>query len=182
MESSTDIHRELISDCLKGDQQAHNRLYHLYARAMFNVAYRLTGNIHDAEDALQEAFIQVFRGLASYRFESSLGAWLKKIVVNTTINNMKKRRVELKYEPEIHKHKVTEEEIRPESLTVDQVLSKMELLPHSARVIFSLYLLEGYDHQEIASILNISESTSKTQYMRAKNKMKELLTTKHMIE
>jgi len=171
----TDIHEADIEDSLRGDERARRRLYDLYAKAMLNVCYRMTGNLHDAEDVLQEAFTVAFLKLNTYRYESSFGAWLKRIVINNSLNFLKKRRESLIYEAEIHKYEVYESDELPVGLTVEKVLSAMEKLPSGARIVFSLYLMEGYDHQEIAGILNISESTSKSQYMRARRRMQEIL-------
>jgi len=126
---------------------------------------------------LQESFSYAFRKLGSFRFESSFGAWLKRIVVNTCINHLKKKRVDLVYteqqnDPLPDDDFVDYEEIR---FKVDSVMKAMEKLPEGYRVVFSLYLLEGYDHKEIAQILGVSESTSKSQFLRAKQKIKEML-------
>ena len=160
-----------------GDVRAQYQLYSLYSRAMYNICYRMTGNQEEAEDMLQEAFSYAFSKLGSFRFESSFGAWLKRIVVNTCINHLKKRRVELVYadqhnDPEQEDDTVDYEEIH---FKVEEVMKALEKLPEGYRVVFSLYLLEGYDHREISGILGISESTSKSQYLRAKLKMKEIL-------
>jgi len=172
-----DIHRDVIESCILGDVRAQYQLYSLYAKAMYNICYRMTGNREEAEDMLQEAFSYAFSKLRSFRFESSFGAWLKRIVVNTCINHLKKRKVELVYpdtqnEPEPEEDFVDYGEIR---LKVEEVKKAVEQLPEGYRVIFSLYLLEGYDHGEISEILGISESTSKSQYLRAKLKIKEIL-------
>ena len=160
-----------------GDVRAQYQLYSLYSRAMYNICYRMTGNQEEAEDMLQEAFSYAFSKLGSFRFESSFGAWLKRIVVNTCINQLKKKRVELVYDdqhndPEPENDTVDYEEIR---FKEGEVMQALEKLPEGYRVVFSLYLLEGYDHREISGILGISESTSKSQYLRAKLKMKEIL-------
>lgn len=171
------IHGELIARCKAGDREAHFELYKLYKRAMFNVSYRITGREEDAEDALQEAFISAFRNLQSYRGDAAFGAWLKKIVVNKAINILKKRKYETM--PEDEQWDVAEEEAPAdykEELTVDRVKKAIDLLPDGYRAVLSLYLLEGYDHQEIAEILNITESTSKSQLNRAKSKLREILT------
>jgi RNA polymerase sigma-70 factor (ECF subfamily) len=146
---------------------------------MFNVAYRITSREEDAEDALQEAFISAFRNLESYRGDSAFGAWIKRIVVNKAINILKKRRFESI--PDDDRWDVAEENDSSEykeELTVDRVKHAIEQLPDGYRAVLSLYLLEGYDHQEIAEILTISESTSKSQLNRAKGKLRELLTAK----
>lgn len=140
----------------------------------------MTNHQEEAEDVLQEAFTYAFRRLASFRFESSFGAWLKRIVVNTCINHLKKKRVDLVYTQEDYQYDAA----TPEDEVVDygsikmevkRVLDAMRKLPDGYRVIISLYLLEGYDHREISEIMNISESTSKSQYLRAKKKIKEIL-------
>lgn len=146
---------------------------------MFNVGYRITGNEDDAEDVLQESFISAFRNLDGYRRDASFGSWLKKIVINKAINVLKKRKWELM--PEDNEFDVPEEESEQEylpSLSVDKVRNAIQQLPDGYRSVLSLYLLEGYDHQEIAEIMNITESTSKSQLNRAKNKLREILTIK----
>ena len=170
------IHEELIHRCQAGDQEAHFRLYKLYSRAMYNVGYRITGNEEDAEDVLQEAFISAFKNLNSYRGDSSFGSWMKKIVINKAINVLKKRKWELM--PENEEFDVPAEEpeqaYRPE-LQVEMVRNAIMQLPDGYRSVLSMYLLEGYDHQEIAGIMGITESTSKSQLNRAKSKLRELL-------
>lgn len=173
------IHADLIQQCKAGDRAAHYKLYRLYAKAMFNVSYRITGSEEDAEDVLQEAFISAFHNLDSYRGDSAFGAWLKRIVVNKAINILKKRKHELL--PDNEYWDVEEPESSPvyrEEFTVERVKNAIEKLPDGYRSVISLYLVEGYDHQEIGEILGISESTSKSQLNRAKNKLKEILTVK----
>lgn len=171
------MHDDLIARCKAGDRNAHYRLYQLYSRQMFNVSYRITGREADAEDALQEAFLSAFKNLGSYRAEATFGAWLKRIVVNKSINILKKRSHELMGDDETWDvaEEKEEESVYMEGLTVDRVKRAIEELPDGYRAVLSLYLLEGYDHQEIAEIMNISESTSKSQLNRAKAKLKEKL-------
>jgi RNA polymerase sigma factor (sigma-70 family) len=171
------IHEDLIARCKTGDQEAHHKLYKLYSKAMYNVSYRITGREEDAEDALQEAFISAFRNLNNYRGDAAFGAWLKRIVVNKAINIVQKKRETLIRDDD--QWDVAEEEAPAEykeGLTVERVRSAIQQLPDGYRTVLSLYLLEGYDHEEIGSIMGISESTSKSQLNRAKNKLKELLT------
>ncbi len=133
-------------------------------------------NREEAEDMLQEAFTQAFIKLSSFRYESAFGSWLKRIVVNTCINAINKRKVELTYCEEIYHYDTEEEnqEYEPE-YTVENINKAMEQLPEGGRMVFSLYLLEGYDHVEIAQILGITESTSKSQFMRAKRSVIKIL-------
>jgi RNA polymerase sigma-70 factor (ECF subfamily) len=162
---------------MKGDVRAQYQLYSLYAKAMYNICYRMVNQQEEAEDMLQESFSYAFSKLGSFRFESSFGAWLKRIVVNTCINHLNKRKVDLVYteqhgDPPPDDDFVDYEEIR---FRADQVMKAMDQLPQGYRIVFSLYLLEGYDHGEIAEILGISESTSKSQFLRAKQKIKEIM-------
>lgn len=170
---------ELIARCKAGDQAAHYSIYKLYSKAMYNVGYRITGSEEDAEDVLQEAFVNAFKNIGSYRGDATFGAWLKRIVVNKAINALAKR----KYEsiPEDENWDIPEEESTvdyDDELTLERVKKGIEQLPDGYRSVLSLYLLEGYDHQEIAEIMGITESTSKSQLNRAKSKLRELLTMK----
>ncbi|MDA3817314.1 MAG: RNA polymerase sigma factor [Prolixibacteraceae bacterium] len=178
MGTKTDIHKKLIEASKKGDNKARRQLYELYARAMFNICCRMMNNREDAEDILQEAFIQAFSKLDSFRYESTFGAWLKRIVINTCINAIQKRKVELQLTDDMHFYGDRYDDTYEENelpLTTAHVQQAMEQLPEGGRIVFSLYLLEGYDHVEISQILDISESTSKSQYMRAKRKVYEIL-------
>jgi len=169
---------DLIVLAMKGNQLAQYQIYEKYARAMFSICYRMMNNKEEAEDVMQESFTDAFQNLISFRFESTFGAWLKQIVVNKCINKLNKKKVELMFSENFTKYDVADESSHDEEeiqYTVDKVKHAIQLLPDGYRIIFSLYLLEGYDHEEIAEILGISESTSKTQYMRAKNKLKEMI-------
>ena len=178
-ERSLDIHQSLIDRCRMGDREAHFRLYKLYSKAMYNVGYRITGNEEDAEDVLQEAFVSAFKNLESYRGDATFGAWLKRIVVNKAINVIKKRKENVIAQEEEFDVPAedTEADYMPE-LSVDKVRKCIEMLPDGYRSVLSLYLLEGYDHEEIAGIMGITESTSKSQLNRGKSKLKELLIKK----
>ena len=171
------IHDQLIAECRKGSRRAQFRLYELYSKAMLNTAYRITGNREEAEDMLQEAFSDCFTNIGSYRSDSTFGAWLKTIVINRCISRLRKRETELVLIDDYSRHEMPEEEAPETTLPDPSVIARaVEKLPDGYRVVFSLYLLEGYDHTEISQILGISESTSKTQYARAKDKLKRILT------
>ena len=162
---------------MKGNVRAQYQLYSLYSKAMYNICLRMTNQQEEAEDMLQESFSYAFGRLGSFRFESSFGAWLKRIVVNTCINHLKKRKVDLIYTEQHNDPAPTDDFVDYEEMKfkVDGVMKAMKKLPEGYRVVFSLYLLEGYDHKEIAEIMGISESTSKSQFFRAKLKIKEIL-------
>lgn len=173
------MHDDLIARCLAGDREAHYRLYKMYARSMYNVSFRITGRAEDAEDALQEAFISAFRNLGKYRADATFGAWLKRIVVNKSINLLRRRRHEwLADDGEFEVAEPAPQQEYKSELTVERVKKAIEELPDGYRTVLSLYLVEGYDHQEISEILGITESTSKSQLNRAKNKLREKLTAK----
>lgn len=174
-----EIHKELIEKSKEGHNQAQYKLYELYAKAMYNLCYRMMHNREEAEDMLQEAFTDAFHHLKSFRYESNFSSWLKKIVINKCINHIKKKKADLQFFEDMSyfDEKNDNEEDYSPGLSVESIKKAMEHLPNGSRMIFSLYLLEGYDHREISQILNISESNSKSQYMRAKRKIKDILTS-----
>ncbi|MCX6235437.1 MAG: RNA polymerase sigma factor [Bacteroidetes bacterium] len=179
VDQQVEQYREIIEESKLGNRKAQYRLYQLYARAMFNVCFRMMRNREEAEDMLQESFTEAFDKLTSFRYESTFGAWIRQIVVNRCINEIKRKKTELSFFDDLGPFdtETEEPEVDESGLTVDKVKKAMEHLPDGSRMIFSLYLLEGYDHTEIAQILNITESTSKSQYMRARLRVKEVLNT-----
>jgi RNA polymerase sigma factor (sigma-70 family) len=144
---------------------------------MFNVSMRITNNYVDAEDILQEAFLNAFQRIHTFKGDSTFGAWLKRIVVNQSISHIQKRRLALipmdeNLDCADQDDRASEEEL---NYQVESIRKSIQQLPDGYRVVLSLYLLEGYDHQEIAEVLNITESTSKSQYSRARKKLLEML-------
>ena len=173
-----DKHVELVNECRTGNRKAQFELYKLYANAMYNVALRIVNDDAEAEDVLQEAFLDAFNRIADFRQETTFGLWLKLIVINRSINYLRKRKVELVSLEEIE---IADEPIYDESetvLKVEAIKAAMNELPDGYRVVLMLYLFEGYDHEEISHILKITENTSRSQYMRAKRKLNSLLETK----
>lgn len=171
----TDTHRDIVEACLAGSRTAQFELYQQYAPAMYNICLRMLRHEADAEDLLQNAFVDVFSKLHYFRFESSIGAWIKRIVVNNCINFLKKKRLQL---VDIGERDLPAEAAPQEAdlaLSVAAIQAAMRDLPDGYRVVLDLYLFEGYDHQEIGDILGITASTSKSQYSRAKKRLKELL-------
>lgn len=175
-EKELNIQTALIEECKRGSSDAQFRLYSMYSKAMYNLARRMTGNREDAEDILQETFMECFRNIGSFRFESTFGAWLKSILINRSINHLKKKRVDLVYYENLPETE-TDDETEPEYNT-ERIFKGIEMLPDGYRVILTLYLLEGYDHSEISQILGITESTSKSQYSRAKDRLRRLIKEK----
>ncbi|MDB5032542.1 MAG: sigma-70 family polymerase sigma factor [Mucilaginibacter sp.] len=147
---------------------------------MLNVAFRIVGNVGEAEDVLQEAFLDAFKRIKDFRQETTFGLWLKQIVVSRSINLLRKRKVEL-VELGDDIDSITDEEPNDEEETqykVALIKQAMNELPEGYKLVISLYLLEGYDHEEIGQILGITENTSRTQFLRAKRKLSEILTRK----
>lgn len=176
MEAATyNIHIKLIERCRAGDRGAEYEIYKLYSKAMFNTAIRICGDRQEAEDVLQESFLSAFRNIQSYRGESAFGAWLKRIVVNKSLSALRKKKNDMIMMEEVPDITYVEERARESHLSVDLIKDAIKDLPAGFRAVLTLYLFEGYDHKEISEILNISESTSKTQYKRAKDKLKVLL-------
>jgi len=175
------IHQDLIDRCRTGDTKAQFELYKLYYKPMYNVSLRMVGNEVEAEDVMQEAFLKAFTKIDSYEGKVSFGAWLKKIVINRSLDQLKKRKV--KFEELNEK---IPDEVAPaldlSEIQMEQLKKTVRQLPDGYRVVLSLYLLEGYDHDEISQILGISNVASRTQYMRAKNKLRQMLQKEELFE
>jgi len=165
----------IVARCKQGDLDAARQLYERYAHAMYHICHRMLGNVHDAEDVLQDAFYQVFTKLDTFRGEATIGAWIKRIVVHRCLDHLRKKKplfVEAEDLPVIADSMGEESTI---DFTVERVKRAITQLPDGYRVVLSLYLFEEYSHREIAEKLGISESTAKTQYMRAKQKVRKLV-------
>ena len=174
------IHQMLIERCKRGEKSAQFEIYKLYYKSMYNTSLRIVGNAEDAEDIMQESFLSAFLKLNDYKGEVSFGAWLKRIVINRSVDYLRKRRIEwteITDAVALKAEESTSEEVETE-LKIEVVKQGIKDLPDGYRVILSLYLLEGYDHEEIAEILHISGSTSRSQYARAKQKLVEILKQK----
>jgi len=173
------IHQPLIDRCLQQDKAAQFSIYKLYYRAMYNTSLRIVNSIDDAEDIMQESFLTAFQKLGSYKGEVSFGIWLKRIVVNRSLDYLRKRKVEFEeVRPELS---VYEEEVEDEaSYSAEEVKNAIFQLPDGYRTILSLLLLEGYDHEEVSEILGISNVTSRTQFSRAKQHLRNLLVEKRV--
>ncbi len=163
-------HQKLVKDCLKGKPQAQRELYELFAETMLGVCYRYTRSVRDAEDVLQEGFIKVFNNLKQYKAEGELGAWVRRIMVNTALNYLKRNR---KYQEEMfftedYMHPVTTDDpaIR---LQAKEIADLIRQLPQGYQVIFNLHAVEGFSHVEIGEMLGINDGTSRSQYSRARN-------------
>ncbi len=164
-----DDQQKLVKDCLKNNPRAQKQLYELFAESMLGVCYRYTKSLSDAEEVLQQGFIKVFHNLAQYKMQGDLGAWIRRIMVNTAINYLKRKpryQLDLGFE-DSHLHPVTDNE--PEmKLNAKELLHLIRQLPPGFQTIFNLHAIEGYTHVEIGKMLGISEGTSRSQYSRAR--------------
>jgi RNA polymerase sigma-70 factor (ECF subfamily) len=145
---------------------------------MFNTAIRIVNHSAQAEDIMQESFLEAFRQIDTYRGESSFGTWLKKIVINKSIDEVRKTRDVISIDEadiEVPDQNDDENYIQVLSTRVEEIRKAIHALPDSYRIILSLYLLEGYDHEEIAQILDISYNLSRTRYSRARKKLLEYI-------
>jgi RNA polymerase sigma factor (sigma-70 family) len=175
------IHHDLIELCGKNDPKAQFKLYKLYYKAMYNSSLRIVKDASEAEDIMQEAFLSAFRNIKKYKGEVSFGAWLKRIVVNRSLDSLKKKKLEL-FPLDNELYKLSEEEesqnFEYSEEQINSLKKGIDLLPTGYRIILNLYLIEGYDHEEIGSILNISASTSRSQFLRAKKKLIQIISEK----
>lgn len=169
------IHQDLIDGCREGDQKAQFQIYKLYYKAMYNTSLRIVNDRMEAEDIMQESFLSAFEKIDSYSGTVSFGAWLKKIVVNRSLDALGKRKAIFE---DIESYvgiidDSPEETINDEEneLKIEKIKMAINELPDGYRIILSLYILEGYDHDEISEILNISSSTSRSQLSRAKSRL-----------
>ncbi|MFT4781073.1 MAG: RNA polymerase sigma factor (sigma-70 family) [Psychroserpens sp.] len=171
---------DIIEQCKQNDRSAQLKLYNQYCDGMFAVAMRFVKDSMEAEDIVQEAFIKAFAKLNQYKAEVTFGAWLKRIVINKSIDCLKSKKQHLQELEEVHLKVIDDnyqnEWLVDDTITLDEIKLAIQKLPDKYRYVVMLYLVEGYDHQEISGILNISEIASRTKLSRGKSKLKEQLT------
>lgn len=173
----------ILAGCLQNNPAAQRELYNRYSPKMLSVCYRFAQSREDAEDMLQEGFIKVFTQIHTFQNKGSFEGWVRRIIVHTCINFLKKYRkfnenVELAYAGYIP----VKEETMPSIMQAKQVVECIRLLPIGYRTVLNLYAIEGYNHKEIAEMLEIEESTSRSQYTRAKSMLEGILTKKKILE
>ncbi len=181
MKATKQLHQSIIKACKKNDARAQMKLYDLYCHGMYTVTKRYIKDPCDAQDVMQDAFIKAFKKITFYKEEVAFGAWLKKIVINQSIDWLRKKRLDMvSMEEELVKEiegtmEETEDwEVTP-SITYEEIVSSIDKLKEKYRVVLTLYLLEGYDHKEIAQILGITEVASRTHLRRGKQQVKQYL-------
>ena len=164
---------QIIKDCIKGKSKAQEFLYVEYAPKMLGVCLRYSNDLSEAEDTLQDGFIKVFQNVKSYKFRGSFEGWMRRIMVNTALEKFRKTRniqvVEEPWEAEDE----SEEGLNNEDIALDVLLKMIQELPDRYQMVFSLYVLDGYSHNEIAEVMNISVGTSKSNLARGRAILKE---------
>jgi len=165
----------LLDRCKNENRLAQVEVYKRFSKAMYNTALRIVGEQFDAEDVMQEAFLNAFQRLNELKDPAIFPAWLKRIVVNKSINRLQQRKTYLNFLYQYSDEPAAETPRDEVQFSIDLIKRKLDELPEGYRIILTLYLIEGYDHEEIAEILSISSATSRSQYNRGKKKLRELL-------
>lgn len=178
------IHQELIDGCKEGNKFDQMKIYKLYYKAMYNTALRILNNSVEAEDVMQESFLTAFQKINNYGGTGSFGSWLKRIVVNNSIDTLGKSRFNLSLDEigDIELDDSNENYFEILNYKVEEIREMIFNLSDNHRTILSLYLLEGYDHEEISQILDISYNNSRTRYSRARKKLLQLIETERVNE
>lgn len=177
------IHQEIIDACKAGDRSAQFKIYKLYYKAMFNTSLRIVNDTMEAEDTMQVAFLHAFERIDSYTGQGSFGSWLKKIVINKSLDALRKRKLDkVSIEDEKMEFPDITEENREEEIEfqVAEVKQAINELPEEYRLVITLFLLEQYSHEEISEMLHISNNLSRTRLVRAKQKVLKTLKEKKL--
>ena len=172
----------MITGCLQNNPAAQRELYSRFAPKMLSVCYRFGQNREDAEDMLQEGFIKVFTQIHTFQNRGAFEGWIRRIIVHTCINILKKNK---KFNESVDIEHAAEASVResvPGIMQAKQVVECIRLLPLGYRTVLNLYAIEGYSHREISEVLDIEESTSRSQYTRAKNMLEQILIKKRIVE
>lgn len=175
MENNLQAHTVLIQQAQRGNAVAMEALYKQYSKAMYNVCTRMMGDRNSAEDVLQDSFIVAFKSLQQLKDASQFGGWLKRIVINECIRQGKKKNSWTEWEDDLHDTPDTDEASWWDTVEMAEIHAQIKALPDGCRQVFMLYAIEDYSHKDIAASVEISESTSKSQYHRAKQLLKERL-------
>jgi len=173
---------EIIYNCKKQHAASQKYLYNLYAGKMLSVCMRYITNKAEAEDVLQEGFIKIFANIIHFREEGSFEGWMRRIFVNTALSALRVK--QLKFSESIDNH-INQSQVNPsvfDKIGAQEIFDVIRTLPNGYRVVFNLFAIEGYSHKEIAAMLNITESTSRTQFLKARNVLKEKFLSKQIMK
>ena len=173
------IHLELLNKCKKGDSRAQMEIYNLYYKAMYNTSLHIVGNSAEAEDIMQEAFLKAFSLLPKTELHAGFGGWLKRIVVNKSLDVIRQKKMKFEEIDNLSDNKIDDSSLDDPNEALKEKITRikraMQMLPEKYRAVLSLNLLEGYDHDEISEILGITSSTSRAQLSRGKRKLLEMM-------
>src|SRR6266496_2159754 len=173
----------ILKGCLNNEATAQRELYNRYSPKMLAVCYRFAHNREDAEDMLQEGFIKVFLQIHTFEYRGAFEGWIRRIIVHTCINHLKKNKKFNESVDIIHATSIqVREESVPSIVQAKQVVECIRLLPIGYRTVLNLYAVEGYTHREISNMLDIEESTSRSQYTRARAMLEEILIRKKILQ
>jgi RNA polymerase sigma factor (sigma-70 family) len=177
----TDI--ELVEACLKGKSRAQKELYERFSYTMLGVCIRYSKNREEAEDILQEGFIKVFEKLGQYESFGPLGGWIRKVVLNTALEHCRKMKNKLPINFPVEELQIKDDDTSViDSLALDDLVAKIQALPEGYRAVFNLYAIEGYNHNEIAELMDVTSGTSKSQYSKAKAMLRLMISQEHTEE
>ena len=166
---------QLVQECLKGKRDSQKRLYEQYAPKMLGVCYRYASSRDEAEDYLQDAFITIFRKLNQWKGEGELGAWIRRIVVNTSLNGIKAKHRLSEYLSDTSPEEIPDIIAESGNENADELMELVRQLPLGYKTVFNLYAIEGYSHEEIGKMLNIQTVTSRSQFMKARKMLMQKL-------
>ena len=171
--------KQLIEGCINGDRRAQKALYDKYSRRMMAVCLRYVKDMEDARDLLQEGFVKLYTNISKYSGEGSFDGWVRKIFVNNALERLRQNDI-LKNADDINDIDYADiaDESATEQMSSDEIMTFVRSLPDGFRTVFNLFAIEGYSHKEIGDKLNISESTSRSQYMRARKILQKMILQK----
>ncbi len=163
---------ELIHECQKGNRKAQKELYDRFAPILMGICYRYAKDTSEAEDILQEGFVKIYKNITQFKGNGSFEGWMKRIMVNTSVTNYRKN-LKRYFQMDISEPYVQNisSEWRQAEYTQDELMGVIKSLPDGYRTVFNLFAIDGYKHKEIAEMLGIDETTSKSQYSRARKQI-----------
>lgn len=167
---------DIVERCKANDQKAQMMLYKQYCNGMFCIAMRFLKNPDDAEDVLQESFVKAFQRIHQFKGDVTFGAWMKRIVINNSIDFLKSKKEKTLELDEGYMHiKEDEDWIVEDGITLEEIKEAIEKLPEKYKYVVMMYLIEGYDHSEISQVLNLTQNTCRTRLLRGKGHLKAAL-------
>lgn len=167
--------KDLIALCIEGDSYSSKQLFELYSGKLMAICYRFARDRNEAEDILQEGFVRIFKKLNLYSGEGTLESWMRRVIINTAIKYKKRHIIKHNYSDIDNVHHFDSSPSIIDDISKDEIINLIQELPEGYRVVFTLYVIEGYSHKEIAEQLNIGESTSRSQLVKARNMLKSKL-------